>query len=107
MKETTTTPPDILAKLRNAWERTGGDLAAFGSVSVDLPTDREKRGTATAQAATIEPKRVSEPLPKPSTRCGVHLPPFDAVEWTNNRRPGWVRVTCRRCGRFLGNHPES
>jgi hypothetical protein len=34
--------------------------------------------------------------------CGSHLPPFDGIEMPDPRRAGWVRVTCRKCGRFLG-----
>lgn len=37
--------------------------------------------------------------------CGIHSPPFDAVEEPEPRRPDWIRSTCRLCGRFLGYRP--
>ena len=39
--------------------------------------------------------------------CMEHLLPFDAIETTDIQRPGWVRSTCRLCGRFLGYRLES
>jgi hypothetical protein len=38
--------------------------------------------------------------------CGLHLPPFDGIETPDPRRGGWVRMTCRQCGKFLGYAPR-
>lgn len=35
-------------------------------------------------------------------RCVCHLPPFDAIEEPDQRRPGHFRSSCRLCGAFLG-----
>ncbi len=40
-------------------------------------------------------------------RCKSHLPPFDAIESADAFRPGWLRSTCRRCGKFLGYRPAN
>lgn len=82
-------------------------MAAFKGSVGDLTSGGENGGTRDAQEADLLAGPIQTRPAARSTGCGVHLPPFDAVEWTNNRRPGWVRVTCRRCGRFLGNHPAT
>jgi hypothetical protein len=45
-----------------------------------------------------------QPTPERTDRpgCVSHLPPFDAVTTPDKTRTGWMRVQCRRCGRFLG-----
>jgi hypothetical protein len=40
-------------------------------------------------------------------RCETHTPPFDAIETTDVKRRGWMRSTCRRCGRLLGYRPTN
>ena len=37
--------------------------------------------------------------------CRSHLLPFDSVEILDANRPGMIRSSCRRCGRFLGFRP--
>jgi hypothetical protein len=45
------------------------------------------------------------PEVRPPAAC-IHLP---SGEWQDNPapdRPGWIRTTCRRCGRLIGYRPE-
>jgi hypothetical protein len=52
-------------------------------------------------------REMIEPPAAPDPRaCGAHLLPFDAIETTDPSRGGWVRMTCRWCGRFIGYSPR-
>lgn len=73
-----TTPKTILAVLQNAW----------GSSPV-------------VPVAVFESLRV-QGVGVSMERCETHLPPFDAVETKDSRRPGWIRSDGRLCGRFIG-----
>ncbi|MDP1561995.1 MAG: hypothetical protein Q8M16_11505 [Pirellulaceae bacterium] len=80
-----TTPAEILTQLQAAW---GVVPAVSGSPAFVSPV-LELLG----YCGKFEP-------------CGAHVPPFDAVEETDNRRPGFIRSKCRQCGRFLGYRRE-
>ena len=38
--------------------------------------------------------------------CGGHLDVTDWIDAPHPDRPGWIRTTCRRCGKWLGNRPS-
>lgn len=92
-KTTTGTPPEILAALQAAWGQT---------IATPAKSPEQIIVPLKPQAAPI----ATEP-PKARRICPSHIQPFDAIETPAPRRPGWIRVTCRRCGRFIGFHPES
>jgi len=93
--------PDLLAALRSAWDRDGCVLTPPAS----RPAAEPSTTTGTPQAAPQAARRDATPPAARIGRCRVHLPPFDAVERSDPRRPGWVRLTCRTCGGFLGYSP--
>ncbi len=70
----------ILATLQNAW------------------------GPPVVSVALVESLRVQS-VGVSMEHCETHLPPFDAVETKDTRRPGWIRSDCRLCGRFIGYRP--
>lgn len=77
------TTPTILAALQSAW----------GSPPVTKTSIAERFDL---QGAGVAVKR-----------CEAHMPPFDAIENNDARRRGWVRSTCRLCGKFLGYRPAT
>ena len=41
----------------------------------------------------------------PSKKCVQHITSQDWTDEPAINRPGWIRTTCRRCGRFIGYRP--
>lgn len=74
---------ELLAELQSAW-----GSAPIAKVTIVERFDLKLAGVATE-------------------RCESHLPPFDAVETNDSKRRGWMRSTCRKCGRFLGYRPAN
>jgi hypothetical protein len=101
--ETTDRPAgDLLAKLQAVWGRP--NTAETHSALRGAVESSHRRGDVTG--AQIGATMANEDPPPPPvvvvSGCGSHLPPFDGIEMPDPRRAGWVRVTCRKCGRFLG-----
>lgn len=84
-----------------------GDRLAYDAPAGVL-TDARLADLRAARESLLEILRCpSEPPAVPYLRtCGAHLVPFDAIESADPSRGGWVRLTCRRCGRFLGYSPR-
>ena len=80
---TTTTPPDVLARLQAAW------------LTPSLPAVDAANGNAEVEA---EPATIAY--------CGPHN---DPTQWEYSpdeyKRPGWRTAHCKRCGRFIGYRP--
>ncbi len=76
---------DLLAQLQDAWE----------TLPTPAPTPTFKQE---AEPVATTPIR----LERPTRICASHTPPFDMIEQAVPKRPGFVRSTCRACGRFLG-----
>ncbi len=87
--------PELLAQLQTAW---GSPVCDVSPVAI-APTieTREPRKAVTGAPNATTPHNAGT-----VTACGSHLPPFDAIEERDPKRFGYVRSTCRLCGRFLG-----
>lgn len=85
-----TMTPELLERLRNAWKTT-------------LATEPDPRN-APPVVAGLESVRAGGVAIAP---CTHHMPPFDAIEFEDPRRPGFIRSDCRLCGRFLGYRPKA
>jgi hypothetical protein len=92
------TSPELLEQLRTAWTTTQPTAkpATVGDA---------KRGTidAAGTVANMESVRAGGIAVE---RCTYHIPPFDAIEYEDQRRPGFIRSDCRLCGCFLGYCPK-
>ncbi|EMI52185.1 hypothetical protein [Rhodopirellula sallentina] len=69
---------------------TAADLRALWTTPPTLPP--------------IKPATPVETEPKPPRRCS-HGDRSAWIETADRSRPGWLRTTCSRCGRFVGYRP--
>jgi hypothetical protein len=90
----------LMAKMQALWNRADKTQAVWRagrpveiSVKDELGNQVALRGSA---------KNTSHSLTVMPSWCRLHLPPFDGIETPDPRRGGWVRMTCRHCGKFLG-----
>lgn len=81
---------ELLAELQTAWA-----VPIVGKLKAD---------TATNQARIVD-LLANAGVGSAVTNCRMHLLPFDAVESADLSRVGWIRSSCRLCGRFLGFRP--
>jgi hypothetical protein len=96
----------LLAELRAADVRlwVDGDRLAYDAPPGVMTDDRLARLRADRDGLLAMLRRPINP--EPVRRCSSHLMPFDAIEGPDPSRSGWVRLTCRRCGCFLGYGPR-
>lgn len=88
--------PELLAQLQTAWVSPVCDVSPV-AVAPTVETPEPRKAITGAPQATIPHNAGTV------TECGSHLPPFDAIEERDPKRFGFVRSTCRLCGRFLGH----
>jgi hypothetical protein len=110
-KERLMTTDQLLERLRSLWNTESVYAVSNRVNSTETHTKAEPR---TCEVLTPRSAKVAMSNLKAvrlggvSVRgCKEHLLPFDAIEITDIQRPGWVRSTCRLCGRFLGYRLES
>jgi hypothetical protein len=78
----------------NAGDGNEGDaLAVLGGKGAEIKSPHDA------------PASPGVPEVRPPAGC-VHLPPGDWKDAAAPGRPGWIRTTCRRCGRLIGYRPE-
>jgi hypothetical protein len=97
---------DLLAKLQAAW-RCPESAKTRSAVRGAVESNRRRGDVAGSQNGATLPS--DDPPPRPTVEavvCRLHLPPFDGIETPDLRRGGWVRMTCRQCGKFLGYAPR-
>ena len=41
------------------------------------------------------------------SQCRPHNNPDNYLDTPDSNRPGWIRTTCRICGKFIGYRPDS
>jgi hypothetical protein len=91
------TPPELLERLRTAWTTTQ-------PIAKPATAGDANRGAidAAGTVANMESVRADGIAVE---RCTHHILPFDAIEYEDPRRPGFIRSDCRLCGCFLGYRP--
>ncbi|MBX3421541.1 MAG: hypothetical protein KF752_08295 [Pirellulaceae bacterium] len=90
---------------------TIAELSKMG-ISVDCPTPGRIRLTAKvgdvpADAVALARDRKPELIDLLSQSCQPHTKPENYIEGRAPNRPGWIRTTCRVCGRFIGYRPST
>jgi hypothetical protein len=81
--------PELQKRLQDAWK---------------TPPAKERKPTeATTVVSNLASVRAGGVAIE---RCSFHIPPFDAIEWEDPQRPGYIRSDCRLCGCFLGYRPK-
>ncbi|WP_144059762.1 TubC N-terminal docking domain-related protein [Rhodopirellula sallentina] len=70
---------------------------ARGSIELDAPA-----GSLTDDDVVALRESKTEILEALRSRCRPHNDPDNYIEVPVDRRPGWVRATCKLCGCFVG-----
>ena len=86
------------------------DLSARGvivtvardTIQLDAPS-----GVLTDDDVVVLRDHKSSVLESLRSRCQPHNKPENSVDAAAPNRPGWIRTTCRVCGRFIGYRPKS
>lgn len=53
------------------------------------------------------PRRAPFPMVAFPRTCEPHNDPVHYASQPDPKRAGWLRVTCRRCGKFIGYRPTA
>jgi hypothetical protein len=89
------TAADVVAELSSM----GVAVVCTGTNKLRLTVDV---GEVPTEAVVIARSHKLELVEYLQAKCIPHNNPGNYIEEPAASRPGWVRVTCRRCGRFLG-----
>jgi hypothetical protein len=94
----------LMAKMQALWNREDKTQTVWRAGRPIEMSVTDVMGTlGTCRETTADALGSSTVMP---SWCRLHLPPFDGIETPDPRRGGWVRMTCRQCGKFLGYAPR-
>jgi hypothetical protein len=82
------------------------ELSAMGVSVVIAPPDRIRltvqAGDLPAEAVALARDRKPALIEHLRPNCRPHNNPANYIDKAAPNRPGWIRTTCRVCGRFIG-----
>lgn len=88
------------------------DALSKMGVSVDCPSPGRIRltvpvGDVPTEAVALARDYKPELIDLLTQSCQPHNKPENYIDAPAPNRPGWIRTTCRVCGRFIGNRAST